>query len=462
MKDWRWLRIGLVVGAAIGVGAAIALWPYAALVPIAAILVAFVFFRPLVRLPAVVLGGLATLSSTSDITITKFAYLALVAVALCGALVNVTRRNSDNANVLARPVLWWSGALLAVIVASTLITLAMGTPPGVCLRDAASYILFASVPLFALDWLSDSSSNQRTLFLVAVGSLAALSYSVAWIERRHLAELPITQIVDPSALLACSLVAFASSRALLGNRHRIWWAAIAATITALLILSASRTLLLVVLAPVAIILFNLRHVASRPLRVLGFVVLAGAVCVGAVYGALSLGLVDSVTVIGRLQSIFGLLGSSAADITYQGRLIESQEAWQAFLSRPFIGVGPGYLFTIHQPGTPVIYDTAIDSGMAFVAKFGALGLVALGALGVSYISLAKRLHKSPRHRVDSSALVGLFAVAIPWLLIGNPFDDKGLSFGLAILVASALSGNSGPPDLVEIARLDGKVQRYEL
>jgi len=239
--------------------------------------------RPLFRLPAVVLGGLATLSTSAGLSWPKYLYLVLAAVATGAAVSNVFRNRSDATVVLALPMLIASAVLVIAIIASVVVVYSSGVPILYTLRDAASYLLFAAVPVLALDWSSDSTERQRVVFLTATSLLAALSYAVVWIARRHIGALPLTQVIEPSSLLACSLVAYACSGALVGHRmRRLWWF-VAATVAALLISSGSRTVFLIGLAPVAIVISDHRRLGVRPLQFVAYLGATIVVCIGVAY-----------------------------------------------------------------------------------------------------------------------------------------------------------------------------------
>jgi hypothetical protein len=81
--------------------------------------------------------------------------------------------------------------------------------------------------------------------------------------------------------------------------------------------------------------------------------------------------------------------------------------------------------------------------LTFPAKFGLLGLLVLAFVIVKYVSFVRLIRRGRDPTVVQLALIGylVFVAVISPLVM--PLDDKGLSFGLILLVALALQELNG-------------------
>jgi hypothetical protein len=85
--------------------------------------------------------------------------------------------------------------------------------------------------------------------------------------------------------------------------------------------------------------------------------------------------------------------------------------------------------------------------VTFPAKFGLLGLAAVLLLVGKYWSFTRILARRREPTVAQLALVGYLAVVASSAILNNPLEDKGLSFGLILVLALVLGEAKAEPSL---------------
>jgi hypothetical protein len=427
------------VGSALLAGAALGYAPAAGLLPVAMTVGLALLVSGPARIVFVVFGGLLALQSSQSLSAIKVAYLAGVGVALVAALAQ--RRRADAAAVAQlNPLLRMSGLFFALILVSAVPAFAKGTPPTAWLRDVAPYLLFAAVPILALDVGATTSRTLLVRLFAVAGILASISFMVEWLDRRHFANLHVSRIVLPSGALATALFCYAVSRVLHGSRGRIPWFALSVFLVSIELVTGTRSSL-VVLASLPVIALGARRATPKRLRrLLAFVVVfAAAVSISAQVVAKLAG-ADTGPAVQRLESIFQPGATFTSDASFRERKIQTHRAWADFRSDPVFGAGPGHTFIwLDQFGKR--HDSfTIDSPLAFLAKFGLLGLaVLLAAAGSVVVFLRRFAMTSPEASVLRAALMGYAAVWLVFLPLGLPFEDKGFGLGLLFLLALAVA-----------------------
>ena len=136
-------------------------------------------------------------------------------------------------------------------------------------------------------------------------------------------------------------------------------------------------------------------------------------------------------------------GQSASDASYNERIQQTNVAWNTFQSAPAFGTAPGTTFQwVTQDRKPVA-GSLLDTPLTFPAKYGLLGLLVLAFAIVKYVSFVRGIRRGRDPTVVQLALIGylIFVALISPLVM--PLDDKGLSFGLILLVALALHELNG-------------------
>jgi hypothetical protein len=439
----RGRTLGLVAGfsaamAAIGIGTGIVYSPIAAVLVVgifsAAVMVASAWFRTF----AVVVGGLFVFQSSEELSLIKVAFVGVLGLAAALSLLHLRRSSKLEAYRYIRPILIWSAVFFAWIVMMTIYSVAGGTDASSAIRDVAPYLLFTASPLLALDLHSSTSRPAiLRLFLIA-GTLATLSFGVEWLSRRSLAgSLGIDRLALPSFFLPTALFSLVAGRAIGGGQRRLWWLVLGAGTLSVLFVTATRSVLLVLAAPVGILRGGSRGIWRRvaaivALGAVGVVMVVGGIQIASRLGGIDLGVVGE-----RLDSARRVLAEPSSDPSFIERSRQTEVAWDSFRDSPWLGVGPGREFIWLNFIGIRTGSFNLDSPLAYPAKFGAVGVAFVLALAWLVLRFSRRLlAKDPTG--DALGLIGFFFVALLWLAIGSPFEDKGFAFGFLLLCALSL------------------------
>lgn len=409
------------------------------------------------RLPFVVFGGMVAFQSSPDLDATKIAYLIGTIVCLLGALAAAWRiRRSPEVSLLA-PWFGFAFALLVLIAVSFGVSRVSGTSTTDWFRDVAAYGLFAAVPVFALDGHASLSRRVLVGVLLVAGLLGGLSWAVEWLARRDILDLPFARLVFPSAQLPGLLYVFAVAMALTpGRRGR--WAILAGVVLALFLITGTRSSLLLLVGPVAMVVLAGRDRIRASLRPLAShaIVAAGAVLAFQLALSLAIALAPGGSqpdqpssdpaatpgsgVLGdRFGTLPELVGSPGSDASIRERIAQYRAAWGLFASSPIVGVGPGHSIDwIDVSGYPRSGYTA-DTPLVLPAKFGLAGVMVFLGFAVAYGSVARTAVAGNRGSAISLTLVGYGVLMIIGLPLGFLVEDKGASLALILLLALTLA-----------------------
>jgi O-antigen ligase len=407
-----------------------------------------------VRVAFVIFGAMLVLQSSEVLDLTKVAYLAGGALCLIGALGALWyRRRASSVVGLALPWLVASGALVALVVLSFGVARANGTPIIDWLRDVAAYALFASVPIFALDAQSALPRRVMIAMLVAVGLLGGLSWSVEWLDRRNIIDLPIGRLLFPSAHVPAMLYIFAAASALAARRRRIMWTLLAGVTLALFLMTGTRSSLLLLTAPLGmgILLGWARRRSSAVTLVSHGVVAAGLVVLfqfavtlpvapppgtdpasTAPAGAPAPGALGD-----RFGSIPDLVEQPGSDPSMRERVAQYRSAWALFVSSPLIGVGPGHPIEWTNVSGQLERGFVADTPLVMPAKLGIVGVAVFIAVGVAYWRTVRASLSRRRHSPVTLALIGYGIWVVATLPLGFFVEDKGASLALILLLGLA-------------------------
>jgi O-antigen ligase len=431
----------LLLSAAVGIS--LASHVVLAFIPIGLLVAALLLVDGRARLAFVVFGGPLVLQRSEGLAMSKLALLAGFVVAFAGAFFNVRKRRRTAAYNLARPLLAASTTFAALAVLALVLAYARGTPLVDSVRDITPYLLFASAPIFALDAQAVLGRKALVRVLVALGTFGAVSFAVAWLERRGIANLPLARVGVQSLFIPAALFSYAMSIVLQTNARRPRWLLLAAILLALLIATGTRATLTLIVAPLAILVASRRQLARRSFRLALLAPVAVAMTIGFALAVVEFTHAD----ISYLQNRLTLLrssGQSASDASFNDRLEQGRVAWAAFKSSPAFGVGPGYLFEWTPQGELPQSGFVLDTPLTFPAKFGILGLAVLVFVLTRFWSFARSLVRGWGPDVPYLAVVGYLGVVMALSLFAPPFEDKGFAFGLIVLSAVALASVGGP------------------
>jgi O-antigen ligase len=426
-----------VVTVSIAAGALLVSRPTVALLPVATLAGALLLVDARARIALVVFGGLLLLQKQGGLDTQKLVFLAGVVVAFAGAFLHVQQLRQTPAYRLAWPLLAASVVLVVLAAVSLPVAYLNGVPQKEWLRDIAPYLLFASAPVFALD--AQATLGEKTLIrlLLAAGTLTAAAFSVQWLQRRGIAYLPITRVAVATLFVPAALFAYAMSAALQGAARRPRWLLLSGLLLAMLIATSTRSTLALIVAPLAIAIGMRRNLTARSIRL---------IAVGPIAVVLTLVLAQGVIVAtgadqGVLQKRLEILrstGDEEKDASYDDRLTQTRVAWDTFKASPLFGAGAGTEFEWKARGLPPRSSSVLDTPATFPAKFGLLGLAAALILLATYWSFIRALARRRQPTVAQLALVGYLAVVAVLTVLANPLEDKGLSFGLILVLALVL------------------------
>jgi hypothetical protein len=442
------------------VGATLVSRPTLALLPLVALGGVLLLVDGRARILFVLFGGMLVLQRPGELDMAKMAFFAGALVAFAGALMNVSRLRDTFAYRFARPLLAVSLAFTVLAALSLAVAYGNGIPLQAWLRDIAPYLLFASAPVFALD--AQASFRLRTLvaLLVVAGGLGAAAFTISWLDRRGIAQLPLSRVALASLYMPAALFAYAMSASLQAQARRARWLLISAAVLALLVMTGTRLSIALVLAPIVIAFGARRHLATRSLR-LAFLaplaVVATVLLTQVMAGAAG---VDLAFVTERFTTI-----TSASDVesdgSYRERVRQSRVAWDVFIAHPVGGAGPGTIFEWTTLDNLSVASPVIDTPVTFPAKFGAIGLLVVGFLILKYLAFLGDAARRGDRIVERLALAGYLAVAAALTLTSPPLEDKGFSFGLILLLAIMLSGPQNsksvrPPTRAALSSKEGQ------
>lgn len=415
-----------------------------------------------------VFSGLIVLQSSDALDLAKLVYLVLAGAVVVSAAVVAVHRPDRYGLFGVRPWLAISVAIAIMIAISLAVAMGHGIGFTPWLRGVAPYALFAVAPLVALDARRVMSAHEAVVWTMLAGVLAAVSFSIYWLERRQIVDLGIDRLVLPSAQLAYAGFAVATAFALRSGRP-VRWGVAAGLILGLLLITGSRTTLLLVVVA-AILAIAVGHSEwRRTTRAL----VSGAATAGIVV-AVTVAILSSQTLtlasprpgpavsstpgtsnqspastkpdeaprpdlIGeRLGSVGQMVTDPASGQSLKERIAQTQAAFVAFAADPWLGSGPGRLYTWTNSSGVRIESYDLDTPLMVPAKFGLLGiLVSIALIGAFawFIRLTRRtIGRGPEHL----SVVGLAVVFGLTSFLGPPMDDKGAAYALTLVMAIAL------------------------
>jgi O-antigen ligase len=205
----------------------------------------------------------------------------------------------------------------------------------------------------------------------------------------------------------------------------------------MLLSTGTRTALVLLAAPLAIVVGSGHKLTQRSVRLVvaaPFVALLVFIGAQAVLGVTN---ADRERLASRTNLLFAT-GQTGTDQSYIDRLAQSEAAWKAFRTSPVFGTGPGTPIVWTDSFNKVVSSPSIDSPLSFLAKFGAIGLIAAAFLVVGFVGTLRAFRaRTGQVTIIQLALIGFAAVIVGWTLLQNPYEDKGFAIGLTLLLAVA-------------------------
>ena len=424
-------------------GAMTAVNPTALAVACAATLAAILISSPSARFGIVVVGGLLVFRSSDQLDAPKLAYLVWVGAAAAVAIARLVAERQLRQIADIRPLALASAALAGVLGMSLVVALSYGTPFVDWIRDAAPYCLLAISPFLAWDGARSRLGSHMEVVAVVSGLAASVAFAVEWLGRRGLADLPLATLGSSSDALSALAFVVAIGAIVSGRPRRLLWAFVAAAVMTLLLITGTRSALILLAGPVGMALAHGRT-PTRARRLGAAAITVGLAMVALAFVALQSGLIDGARLAERFGSLLALGANLSSDQSFVERSTQVGVASSAFTSSPMVGVGLGFRFESVRLGGEPFATFTIDTGLSIAAKFGLVGIGLLGIATVAIQTFFRRLRtRIPEHMRLS--FVGFAAVSIAMLPLGNPFEDKGFGLALAILFAWALTSARAAP-----------------
>jgi O-antigen ligase len=372
-----------------------------------------------------------------DVNAPKLAFLCGLAVSFVAALLRSRTLSRTPAYKDLSPLFGASVALLALVLVSFSVAMSNGVSALAWFRDVHPYVLLAWAPLFAFDAQSAFSGRGLRRLIALAGITGAALFTLNWLARRAIASPLPAQFGLTTFLLGAALFAFAMAVALDGNRARLRWLALASLIFALLATTGTRSSAVLLAAPLAIVAGTRRRLMKRSLRLAIALPLAALLVAIAAQTLVRVTHANAHELSRRVELLLHAGGSS--DQSYVDRLREIHSAWTLFKTEPVFGVGPGHTIPWQDASGNLKANTFVDTPVGFLPDFGLFGVVVVGLIVASFVSVLRRLRRRTGQRTTAQlALVGFSAVVVAWSVLQVPFEDKGLSTGLVLLLALAL------------------------
>ena len=433
-------RAIVVVGmlaAVTAAGAVSAINPVALATACVATIAAIAITSPSARFAILVGGGLLVFRSSSQLDAPKLAYLAWVAACTTVAIAGIGAERERRSIADIRSLLLASAALIGAVGLSLGVALFSGTPFADWLRDAAPYCLLAVSPFLAWDGARSRLGSHMDVIAIGAGLMASVAFAVEWLGRRGLADLPFATLGSSSGMLSTLAFVVAVGAILSRRPRRLLWASVAATVVTLLLITGTRSALVLFVGPVAM-LFAHGQRFTRVRRLVGGAFVVALAALPLAFLALQAGVIDTARLAERFGSLVALGANLATDQSFIERSAQVGVASSAFMGSPVVGVGLGFTFeSVRFAGGPFA-TVNLDTGLSIAAKFGLLGLGLLGIATSAVLTFYRRLRTRLPEQVRLS-VVGFAAVSLAFLPFGNPLEDKGFGLAMAVLFAWALA-----------------------
>jgi hypothetical protein len=443
------LSLGVLAAAGaclILIGAMIAIAPWTSAIVFALITAVVIVFSPAAALTFFVVGGLVAFQSSNELDLTKFAYFGGAGLASVGAVGRmISKPVEPKLRKIRNGAVALSMALLVPVGLALTLAPTRPTPLIDVVRDAAPYMLVAIAPVVAFDAGTHVGRRSLVALTVSLTACSALLFASAWIARRDLADLAAGQVGLASFMLPAAGFAYSSAAILAGHRGRLRWSLLALAILGALLLTGTRSSVIMLAAPVVIVFAMPSGRGQRLTRLAAFAIggIALFVAVGP-WLASTLGL-DLGRLSERLGSALLLFGNPLTDRSYAERLVQTKLALDAWASSPIFGVGLGHRFEWVTTYGTSSSTFNIDTGLAYLAKFGVAGVLLLAGAAAVGFKLVRSVVKARRSTIPVLALTGWISIAAVWIPFAVPLEDKGFALALALIGALVIRGSNAIP-----------------
>jgi hypothetical protein len=317
-----------------------------------------------------------------------------------------------------------------LICASGIVAHEHGIATGDWMRDVLPYLLLAVLPVVGLDAAADSSPRAMELVVAALGLVAAAGMAVDWLHRRQVSSLGVDRVVLSTTALVALGLSLAITRGGLGP-GRLRWLALAVAIVTLMLVTGSRTNLVVLFAVVGLI--GARHKMRISLLRAGTTVVVGLLAVAVALPLVASRVVsDPQFLSSRIDAaLLVLSGQASADQSFEIRHNAYLMATGQYQLHPWFGTGPG--FTYPDGGF------TLDTPLLTLAKWGIVGTLVIAGYLLTLTTCFVRVRRIGGYSVIGTAARGWWFALVALIPFGSWLEDKGFALAVTVIVAAVAS-----------------------
>lgn len=317
-----------------------------------------------------------------------------------------------------------------VIVASQMATAVLGgTAVQLVIRDSLPYLLLIALPAIGVR-IGPAMSGRYLLFLLfALTPICSIAFASDWIARRGLSESGGRFLLSSSTLVVL-LFCFAATSSVHGRR-RLMWALVAGVSVVSVLLSGTRTFLVLFAAAAIFMTGRLAKGRIPPVR------LAAATVAGGMLFYISIPVLENAYLEpGYIASRFNLSAlrsddGLSQDQSFEARTASYSLARQQWREDRLFGTGFGYQYEIPTRDRGVVQTTSLDTPWLLPAKIGAVGTSFYLLFIVAFLRFSlKKLRLLPEVRV---ALIGWIGALVAYTPFSAWPEDKGTSVALLLI-----------------------------
>ena len=399
----------------------------AAAIGMAPLLVIALIAIPWSRMATVIAGGLLVLGGDDSVGPVKIVYAGVVV--LCVALSTLALFADRRSWFPGFRAVLISGTVLGLIVVGGAVFSPIPWNTPAVLRGSVFWLLIIAAPVLGVDAARSLSPRVVRCVVGLVGLVASIGFATHWLELRGVSALPIGHWLMPSVAIPAVgfTIAFVQT-AVSRGRYRFAWAALTAAILVTMVVSGSRTNLLILTAIFGTL--GARRLWRVPLRrslsTLGLVVSIVFLAAPVLITVLITNPGFFATRIAAVTSVFS--GGLGGDASFLMRENQQSVALSIIGAHPWFGYGSGW-----------VLDQVLDTPWVTIVRIGLVGgaalIVFLVLCGVTIARSAVGGRSSVGHTVASGS-AAFFLCLLP---LASPVDDHG--FGFALMLIFALVGS---------------------
>jgi hypothetical protein len=401
-----------------------------------AVVGALCFVGPKCRLVISTVGALVVFQSSFNVL--KYAYLGLALLCFCMSVGGVCSKGGEIRREF-RPMVLASACLAVYLTFSLLVSRSNGTSFEWWFRDALPYFLLTILPVIGIAAGCRISPRWNRIWIISLGLVVSLGVTADWLARRDVSALPFGRIVLSSTVVVALCFAYCLVMAGLPRSPlRIVSAIAAATIIVMMIISGSRTNLVLLVAFIGVVGAAAASAVS-PRRALTLLV-ATALGLAVMAPVVSeLFIADRGFIQERIEgAVTVLVDDPDGDASFRER--SRSYAWtaEAFANHPLLGTGPGFSYPLSPRPT-----FNLDAPGIVPAKFGLVGIAFILAFLASVVVAVRRIRGLYGPLPSYTAARGWFVVLLALIPFGPWLEDKGFAVALSIMFAALVSESFG-------------------